>query len=170
MTLLSLLCFVDYLFAGASPVPSSSLGAKVVPAQISNAPPGAPPPLAPLIKHEEPSKNMKPSPTPPQRTTSNALSANELEISDTALKEEYLKQSLTLLKDESMLWVLLIGATADIVPHVISLAETVKRKHYKQTGEELKQFVDDSGAGSSSDGARCECQKAAREEVRDLLG
>lgn len=38
---------------------------------------------------------------------------------------------------------MLIGRKAEIVPHVVALAETVKRQRYKASGEELKQFVDD---------------------------
>lgn len=74
------------------------------------------------------------------------------------MKDEYLNHCLSLIKDESILWVLLIGTTADIVPQVVSIAEAVKRKWYKQTGEELKQFIDDSGPSQATlaDGTKCE--------------
>lgn len=47
------------------------------------------------------------------------------------------------LQDDSLLWIMLIGQSAQIVPHVVALAETVKRQRYKASAEELKQFIDD---------------------------
>ncbi|ORY38104.1 hypothetical protein BCR35DRAFT_51660 [Leucosporidium creatinivorum] len=79
------------------------------------------------------------------------LSSNEIEVRDPARREEDGQRCLKLLEDDSLLWILLIGQSAQIVPHVVALAETVKRQRYKASGEELKQFIDDDGAASSGD-------------------
>lgn len=45
------------------------------------------------------------------------------------------------LQDPTLLYVTLIARTARLVPHAVRLAEEIKRKRYKASGEELMQYI-----------------------------
>ena len=47
-------------------------------------------------------------------------------------------------QDETLLWIMLVGQSPEVVPHTVALAERVKVQRYKTSGEELQQFIDDS--------------------------
>ncbi|KAK4055916.1 hypothetical protein OIO90_003173 [Microbotryomycetes sp. JL221] len=84
-----------------------------------------------------------PSTSPAPSKTTRSLSLNEIEITDVERRDEDLKHCLGLLKDENLLWILLVGKTQAIVPHVVALAERIKTQRYKTSGEELNQYIDD---------------------------
>ncbi|GAA5930004.1 uncharacterized protein JCM15063_004688 [Sporobolomyces koalae] len=137
--LLALCFFIDPVFAAPSPTPVAAPSSTSAPAPVSR-PTGSARPIPP-----PPAEVQRPSvPQPPRRSTS--LAANEILVgsdTDEAL-ESYCKRCLTLLQDQSLMYLLLIPAKPSQSPAVVRLAELVKRKRYKQSGEEIKSFVDDS--------------------------
>ncbi|KAK4047369.1 hypothetical protein OIV83_005416 [Microbotryomycetes sp. JL201] len=86
---------------------------------------------------------------PAQAKSAKTFSLNEIEVTDPSKREDDLKQCLALLKDEKILWIVLIGSSKEIVPHVAALAERVKTQRYKASGEELNQYIDDDQSASS---------------------
>ncbi|GAA5871979.1 hypothetical protein JCM16303_000933 [Sporobolomyces ruberrimus] len=148
--LLSLCFFLDPLFAttpSTIPIPAS-LPSVVAPAQASASPatsrPQPPLPLAPKPPPRPPLTGRKPSGS----SRSGSLLTNEIRIdsdSEQAL-ESYCTRCLDLLEDPSLLYLLLTTSSDSprLSGSLVKLAERVKRKRYKSSGEEIKLFVDDS--------------------------
>ncbi|SCV75015.1 BQ2448_8044 [Microbotryum intermedium] len=98
-----------------------------------------------------PSSSVPPPvpPMPPRSSSVQTLSTNEIEVWDIAKADKYYAQALDLLKDEGLLFLVLLGS-GPVVPHVVALAEKVKRQRYKASGEELMQYIDDDGTELTS--------------------
>ncbi|BGP01087.1 hypothetical protein NBRC10513v2_004899 [Rhodotorula toruloides] len=148
--LLALSHFIDHLF---SLPPSTAASPALTPpiASTSSAPPPSTKPAPPV-----------PSPPAPQRKKSSlrTLATNEVEVTDPspAALDAYCERCLSLLSDPSLLYLVLFASPSprsnETVPAVAALAERVKRRRYKQSGEEVRLFVDDSGAGPVADGGK----------------
>ncbi|GAA5841854.1 hypothetical protein JCM3766R1_005589 [Sporobolomyces carnicolor] len=128
--LLSLCFFLDPLFAVA---PSGSI-APAVPARRTAQ-----------LEIQAPSN---PTPSAGGNVSKRALATNEIIIetdSDRAM-DAYCSQCLALFEDRSLVYLLLMTPTSrpDLSASLVKLAERVKRKRYKVSGEEIKLFVDDS--------------------------
>ncbi|GAA5969331.1 hypothetical protein JCM3765_001889 [Sporobolomyces pararoseus] len=139
--LLSLCFFLDPLFPTSS-VPATPSPQPVASTSSNSSVPSPTPPAVPT----RPSNTS--SAPPPKRTSSNKLLAtNEILIetdSEQAL-EGYCTKCLSLLEDQSLLYLLLTTKSQpNLSASLVKLAEQVKRKRYKLSGEEIKIFVDDS--------------------------
>ncbi|GAA5924191.1 hypothetical protein JCM1841_006872 [Sporobolomyces salmonicolor] len=154
-TLLALLSFTDHLFAlppssAPSPSPAASLRAAATgaslpslssPSAVALASPAAPP---------------RPPVPPVKRASSGGgkLAINEIAVIDSSEDAfaGYCERCLSLLKDPSLLYLLLFASSPQLAQTVVKLAETVKRKRYKVSGEEVPLYVDDSGEEDSRTG------------------
>ncbi|GAA6009613.1 hypothetical protein JCM11491_001034 [Sporobolomyces phaffii] len=142
--LLSLCFFLDSVF------PISSTSAHLPPSPASR--PSTSAPMADQAAPESRPKSPARPPPPPLRRGSGKsnglLATNEVRIesnSDAALAG-HCARCLSLLEDESLLYlVLTANKQPSLSASLVKLAEEVKRKRYKASGEEVKLFVDDSG-------------------------
>lgn len=73
----------------------------------------------------------------------NRVQKNNVIIGDDASVEDYANHCVHMLKDPSLLYLVLRSQSPDHVPKVIQVAEATKRTHYKTGGynEELNQYV-----------------------------
>ncbi|KAM0786469.1 hypothetical protein ACM66B_001931 [Microbotryomycetes sp. NB124-2] len=144
VTLVSLVGFVELLFGEATPpLPVVSAVEVATRTELPDTRTVESPPTAasePATSEVKPRVSSKPSKT---------LSQNEIEVTDPSKRDEDLKQCLNLLKDDKILWIVLIGNRKDVVPYVAALAERVKTQRYKASGEELKQYIDDDSKDTS---------------------
>ncbi|KAF8573597.1 hypothetical protein K439DRAFT_1555807 [Ramaria rubella] len=71
---------------------------------------------------------------------------NEVVIGETGNVDEYVKHCVSLLNDDTLLFITLRSLTPNCVSKVVQVAETTKRTRYKNSGydddEELHQYVD----------------------------
>ncbi|SGZ31925.1 BQ5605_C042g12043 [Microbotryum silenes-dioicae] len=160
LSLLSLLSTPQFDMFGIPPTPTedaSSTSDHPVKASIfaavAQASSSAPGPKAPAnAKSSTPTNPSIPPPVPPMPPRSSSvqtLSTNEIEVRDIGKADKYSVRALDLLKDDGLLFLVLLGS-GPVVPHVVALAEKVKRQRYKTSGEELMQYIDDGGAELSS--------------------
>ncbi|GAA6049369.1 hypothetical protein JCM3770_007311 [Rhodotorula araucariae] len=150
-SLLALCTFIDHLFALSEPPSSHS----------SPAPAGAAlpsPPLSRITSLLRPSPPLSgPTPEPERKKRGlTPLATNEVEVTDSgeAAMDAHCERCLRLLEDPALLYLSISTTRPAAVPAVAALAERVKRKRYKLSGEEVKLFVDDNGAaaGAASEG------------------
>ncbi|GAA5824020.1 hypothetical protein JCM5353_007061 [Sporobolomyces roseus] len=140
--LLSLCFFIDHLFASSSPSTPA-----ITP--TPNATPVPPPSF---------SRPTPPVPLPPaspptrQATRSRSLATNEIQVDSDSEEavDRYCSKCLSLLEDAALMYLLLTPSTPQHAGTVVKLAEKVKRKRYKASGEEIKLFVDDGSDGEGS--------------------
>ncbi|BGP49453.1 hypothetical protein JCM10450v2_005344 [Rhodotorula kratochvilovae] len=155
-SLLALSHFIDHLFALSEPSSSHSSPAPVNVFAVSPSPP-----LSRITSLLRPSPPVPPPeaprPSEPQRKKSGltALATNEVEVTDAseAAMEAHCERCLRLLEDPALLYLSISTTRPAAVPAVAALAERVKRKRYKLSGEEVKLFVDDDGAAPAVAGA-----------------
>ncbi|BGO92602.1 hypothetical protein NBRC10512_004300 [Rhodotorula toruloides] len=149
--LLALCHFIDHLFS--LPPLTAACPALTPPiASTSSAPPASTKPAPPVAP--------PPAPAPQQKKVGlRTLATNEVEVTDPspAALDAYCERCLSLLSDPSLLYLVLFASPSpnskETVPAVAALAERVKRRRYKTSGEEVRLFVDDSGAaGSATEG------------------
>ncbi|GAA6036718.1 hypothetical protein JCM8097_003445 [Rhodosporidiobolus ruineniae] len=151
-TLLALSFFLDHLFNLPSPSPSATTSASATPLPpVPPTPPRVVPPPPPAVP--------RPPVEPPRRkSSSKALEVNEVEVVDPspAAIEALGERCLKLFEDPTLLYLLLFARSPACVPAVASLAEQVKRRRYKASGEEVLLFVDDgddeAGGGAGGKG------------------
>ncbi|GAA6019586.1 hypothetical protein JCM10207_006935 [Rhodosporidiobolus poonsookiae] len=172
--LLCLSFFIEHLFGlpdTPSASPSTSSPAPILAASSSaSASPAPPLPPAPPRKRssgsifdstpssaKSPSTSTSPArPRKDRQGSSGVLAVNEVEVKDpsAAAVERACERCLDALKDPSLLYLALFTSSPACVPSVAALAEQVKRRRYKASGEEVRLFVDDSGSGSGEGGGR----------------
>ncbi|BGP17520.1 hypothetical protein JCM10213_008253 [Rhodosporidiobolus nylandii] len=140
-TLLALSFFIEHLFG----LPESSTSSSPAAGAASPAPAAPLPPVLPL-----PPKPIKP-PADRRQSSLKGLEVNEVEVRDSSqsAQDALCEKCLALFTDPTLLYLVLFTTSAVCVPAVAALAERVKRKRYKASGEEVKLFVDDSGATAS---------------------
>ncbi|GAA5862104.1 hypothetical protein JCM1840_001645 [Sporobolomyces johnsonii] len=154
-TLLALLSFTDPLFvlppsSAPSTSPSAPLRATATGASLPSLSPHAAVAPAPPDAPPQP-------PAPPVKLASSGggkLAINEVAVVDSSgdAFEGYCARCLSLLQDPSLLYLLLFTSSPQLAQTVVKLAETVKRKRYKVSGEEVRLYVDDSGEDDSRTG------------------
>ncbi|TNY24401.1 hypothetical protein DMC30DRAFT_166262 [Rhodotorula diobovata] len=144
-SLLVLCHFIDSLFPlDTSPAASGSPSPAAVTAAASLLRPS--PPVPPQV----------PRPSPQRKKSSlTTLATNEIEVTDASepAMEAHCERCLRLLEDPALLYLSISTSTPTAVPAVAALAERVKRKRYKVSGEEVRLFVDDDGAAKAHDGS-----------------
>ncbi|BGP25727.1 hypothetical protein Rt10032_c06g2860 [Rhodotorula toruloides] len=148
-SLLALCHFIDHLFSVPSSTAASSDLTPPV-ASTSSAPSPTSRKAAPSVPSAQP---------PPPRCKNRSLrtlATNEVEVTEAspAALDAYCERCLSLLSDPSLLYLVLFALPSarshETVPAVAALAERVKRRRYKVSGEEVRLFVDDSGAATDS--------------------
>ncbi|KAG8827267.1 hypothetical protein FRB91_009764 [Serendipita sp. 411] len=105
------------------------------------------------------------APPTPSKSTSDGISAtqtihksheNDVFVGDDGSIEGYANHCVQLLKDPSMLYIILRSRSPEYVPKVIQVAEATKRFHYKSGGhnEELYQYVSMEDKKPENDGPK----------------
>lgn len=69
-------------------------------------------------------------------------SVNEILVEQESREAEYEARALKLLEDESLLYLVIIARDAALQTVTVRMGEAVKRKRYKQSGEELQTYLD----------------------------
>ncbi|KAM0749262.1 hypothetical protein T439DRAFT_326991 [Meredithblackwellia eburnea MCA 4105] len=77
----------------------------------------------------------------PRPVPQRPVDQNEIEVLDESKEPEYAQRALRLLEDKSLVFITLISRQPKLAGATIKLAEEIKRKRYKASGEELKTFV-----------------------------
>lgn len=94
---------------------------------------------SPLPADKNQSQPSLPPPRPP--LPRRVMDPNEIEVLDERREDEYTQRALQLLQDPSLVFLTLIAPEPRLAGVTVKLAEEIKRRRYKASGEELKTFV-----------------------------
>ncbi|GAA6060675.1 hypothetical protein JCM10212_005057 [Sporobolomyces blumeae] len=141
--LLALCFFLDNLFP-STPSASAAIPSASSPSEADQTRPDASPePASDVPRPPQAVRRRSPPPVVPRKRS--YLATNELEVTSSSRDAvaAYCSRCLALLDDPLLMYIVLSPSEPNLAGTVVQLAEEVKRKRYKSSGEEVRLFVDD---------------------------